>query len=100
MKWQGREESENVEDRRGVRPATAGVVGGLGTVIIVILGLLFGLKPDQVKEIVDAQQRAGAQAAGGAAVESTPEEDEQLRFVKVVLRDTEKVWANSSARGD
>ena len=33
-----------------------------------------------------------SQAAGGAAVESTPEEDEQLRFVKVVLRDTEKVW--------
>ncbi len=65
MKWQGREESENVEDRRGVRPATAGVVGGLGTVIIVILGLLFGLKPDQVKEIVDAQQQSRSPGGRG-----------------------------------
>lgn len=91
MKWQGREESKNVEDRRGMRPATIGAVGGLGTLIIVILGLLFGLKPEQVKQIVDAQQKAGVQAGGGA-VKSTPEEDAQKSFVSVVLRDTEKVW--------
>jgi uncharacterized protein len=93
MKWQGREESKNVEDRRGMRPAMIGAVGGgLGTVIIVILGLLFGLQPDEVKKIVDAQQKAGAPAAGGGPVQSTPEEDAQMSFVSVVLRDTEKVW--------
>lgn len=91
MKWQGREESKNVEDRRGMRPASIGAVGGLGTLIIVILGLLFGLKPEQVKQIVDAQQQAGVQAGGGA-VKSTPEEDAQVSFVRVVLRDLEKVW--------
>ena len=92
MKWRGREESKNVEDRRGMRPATVGAVGGLGTLIIVILGLLFGLQPEDVKKIVDAQQKAGAPAAGGGPVKSTPEEDARKSFVSVVLRDTEKVW--------
>jgi hypothetical protein len=93
MKWRGREESQNVEDRRGVRPVAVG--GGLGMILIVVLGLLFGMRPDQVKQIVDVQKKlgggGGAPAAAGP-VESTPEEDERLSFVKVVLRDTEKVW--------
>ncbi len=98
MRWQGREESRNVEDRRGIRPATVGAVGGVGTLLIVVLGLLFGLKPADVKKIVDAQQRAQAPAAGDGPVQSTPEEDAQVSFVKVVLRDTEKVWGDQFRR--
>ena len=91
MKWRGREESQNVEDRRGMRPVAVG--GGLGMLVILVLGLVFGLKPDQVKQMVDAQKKAGGGAAvAGAPAESTPEEDARLSFVKVVLRDTEKVW--------
>ena len=93
MKWQGREESQNVEDRRGMRPATAGSVGGLGTLIIVVLGLLFGLEARPGQADCGCSAKGPAAAGGrGAAVESTPEEDAQLSFVKVVLRDTEKVW--------
>jgi len=87
-----------VEDRRGIRPATVGAVGGVGTLLIVVLGLLFGLKPADVKKIVDAQQRAQAPAAGDGPVQSTPEEDAQVSFVKVVLRDTEKVWGDQFRR--
>lgn len=87
-----------MEDRRGIRPATVGAVGGVGTLLIVVLGLLFGLKPADVKKIVDAQQRAQAPAAGDGPVQSTPEEDAQVSFVKVVLRDTEKVWGDQFRR--
>ncbi len=91
MKWRGREESQNVEDRRGMSPAAVG--GGLGMLVIIVLGLIFGLKPNQVKQMVDAQQqRAGGAAVAGGPVKSTPEEEARLSFVKVVLRDTEKVW--------
>ncbi|MHB0957653.1 MAG: KPN_02809 family neutral zinc metallopeptidase [Pirellulaceae bacterium] len=91
MKWRGREASQNVEDRRGIRPAAVG--GGLGMVVILVLGLIFGLNRDQVQQLVEVQRKMG----GGAAVEqvpvdATPEETERLNFVKVVLRDTEKVW--------
>ncbi|MHB8861707.1 MAG: KPN_02809 family neutral zinc metallopeptidase [Pirellulaceae bacterium] len=91
MKWRNREASQNVEDRRGIRPAAVG--GGLGMVVILVLGLIFGLNRDQVQQLVEVQRKMG----GGAAVEqvpvdATPEETERLNFVKVVLRDTEKVW--------
>jgi len=93
MRWRGREGSQNVEDRRGVRPSTIGAVGGLGTVVIVILGLLFGMRPEQVQELVNARnQLGGGQAAETVPFETTPEEDERMQFISVVLRDTEKVW--------
>ena len=62
-------------------------------VVILVLGLIFGLNRDQVQQLVEVQRKMG----GGAAVEqvpvdATPEETERLNFVKVVLRDTEKVW--------
>ena len=100
MKWRGREESTNVEDRRGIRPATAGAVGGLGMVIIVVLGLLFGMKPEQIKQIVDAQKNGAVRSGRRRAFESTPEEEERVSFIKVVLRDTEKVWARVRRNGE
>jgi hypothetical protein len=61
--------------------------------LLVILGMVFGLRPDQVKRMVDVQQKVagGGQAADGP-VDSSPEEEARMSFVKVVLRDTEKVW--------
>ena len=40
MEWEGREESSNVEDRRGIHPGVAigGGVGIVGLIIALILG--------------------------------------------------------------
>jgi len=93
MKWRGREESQNVEVRRGVRPRTA-VGGGAGVLILLVVGLIFG--PDAAKQFLQVQQQMGVdQAPGdgvGPPVKLSPEDEERLGFVKVVLRDTEKVW--------
>ena len=56
MRWQGRRQSENVEDQRGMGPVGGGGmlggrgvrVGGFGiggTLIILLLGLVFGFDP-------------------------------------------------------
>jgi predicted metalloprotease len=94
MRWQGGRESDNVEDERAVSPQQMMVGGGLGTIVIVILGLLFGADPAQLMRIV--QQAQVAQPAnpgdGGPERPLTPEEVEIGKFVKVVLADTEDVW--------
>ncbi len=84
MRWQGRRESDNVEDRRGMRGGTMVAGGGLGTVVIVILALVFGVDPQ-------ALLNQGAPPPGQAGPAVNPN-DQASKFVKVVLADTEDVW--------
>jgi predicted metalloprotease len=88
MKLDDREESENVEDRRGMgrRTGVALAGGGIGSVILVIIYLVMGGDPRQLMR--DAGQDGGAQPA---RVED-PQEKEMAHFTKVVFGDTERVW--------
>jgi predicted metalloprotease len=88
MRWRGRRESQNVEDRRGVGPKVA--VGGLGLVVVLVLAMCMGADPMQLLRTIE--QTGGGPGAGGAARPASPEEDELAGFVKVVLADTEDVW--------
>ena len=94
MRWQGGRESDNVEDARAVSPQQMMVGGGLGTVVILILGLFFGADPAQLMRIVQQAQVAqpANPGAGGREQPLSPEEQEIGKFVKVVLADTEDVW--------
>jgi len=85
MKWQGRQGSGNVEDRRGMSPKGMAVGGGLGTIVIVILVLLLGGDPSQVLNESDP-------AIASGEYNPTAEEEELAQFVSVVLKDTETVW--------
>lgn len=90
MLWQGRRESSNVEDRRGLSGGGLAVGGGIVGVIIVVLNLLLGGDPSTVPtELLPGQHGAG---------QMSPAEDsaDNLRasFVKVVLAETEDVWTN------
>lgn len=89
MLWQGRRESTNVDDRRGM--STGGMVAGggiLGAIILVISFFLGGGDPSQLPTQLPTN--------GGGSTEMTAEEqaadDERAKFVKVVLADTEDVW--------
>jgi uncharacterized protein len=86
MKWKGREGSDNVEDRRGMSTGRMAVGGGIGTIVIVLLVLLLGGDPTP---LLDTMQ-TGTIESGQVA--STPEEEELVQFVSVVLKDTEVVW--------
>jgi hypothetical protein len=88
MRWEGRRESENVNDRRGISPAMVGGGGGLITIVIMAIAFFMGADPRMLLQMAAQQQQ---QAAVGPK-ERTPEQDRAASFVKVVLADTEDVW--------
>jgi predicted metalloprotease len=87
MRWEGRRQSENVEDRRSMA-APAFVGGGLLTLILMFVFLFLGADPRQVAAI--------APAPGKAPVARSPEaqkaNDTMTQFVKTILADNEDVW--------
>src|SRR4030095_10678792 len=87
MLWQGRRESENVEDTRGSGGRRLAVGGGIGTVAPVIIYLLLG---GDTQALVNSQQ--GAQLSQPAQIDGQAPHDEASKFVAVVLADTEDAW--------
>lgn len=91
MLWQGRRQSSNVEDRRGISPGGIAVGGGIIGVIVVVLNLLLGGgDASQLPDLLPGQQ-AGQQQMSPAEKQA---DDERAEFVKVVLAETEDVWNN------
>jgi predicted metalloprotease len=86
MLWQGRRESENVEDVRGSGGRRLAVGGGIGTVILVVVYLLLGGDP---QALFNSQQ---AQLPQSAQFDNQAPRDEASKFVAVVLADTEDAW--------
>ena len=87
MLWQGRRESDNVEDARGSGGGGRIVLGGgIGTVILVVLYLLLGGNP---QALFNSQQ---AQLPQSAQVDNQAPRDDASKFVAVVLADTEDAW--------
>jgi len=89
MRWQGRRQSDNVEDRRRIGGRGLAVGGGLGGVVLVILYLLLGGNPGEVTQGLQVDQPA---AAGGGERELSAHEQEMGRFVSTVLASLEDVW--------
>lgn len=106
MRWRGRRESSNIEDRRGQGGYSAGFPGGgmripvggkggigiVGLLVLVGLMLFFGIDPRVLLEggappTQQTQQQTDDQTGGGV-------DDEMKQFVSVVLADTEDVWNN------
>jgi hypothetical protein len=102
MKWEGHEQSQNVEDRRGGGgmggggglPRVGGRGIGLGTIVIALLAsLIFGINPLTVLGVLGGGDVGGVappQAQGPAP--RPPADDPAAAFVSTVLRDTELVW--------
>lgn len=90
MRWQGGRESENVEDRRGMRGGPVMVGGGLGMIALVVIWALLGGDPIALLQQLPQQPPPGAGAPGPD--EQAGIDDEAKQFVSVVLADTEDVW--------
>ena len=93
MRWLGRKGSGNVEDRRG-SGGTLAIGGGIGGVVLLILGLIFG--NDFTSSVPTQDTAAPVQQSSPAPAP----DDAEAKFVSVVLKDTEDVWtALFSAQG-
>ena len=95
MKWFG-QGSGNVEDRRGMGGIGGGVaLGGLGTIIVVIISLLTGQNP---MNLINQVQNQGGGGSVQTEAPAPPASDSAAQFVSIVLSYTEQVWDDQFAR--
>lgn len=88
MKWTGRRESSNVDDRRGISGGGLAVGGGIiGVIVLLVRFFVLG----DSSAINDAMPQQGGPQQEMSAEEKKLD-DERASFVKVVLADTEDVW--------
>ena len=83
MRWQRRQGSSNVDDRRGISGGGIAIGGGILGVIALVVNFLLGgdgaeLPLPNQNQPLSAEQQAA--------------QDSQARFVSVVLKETEDVW--------
>jgi len=90
MRWKDGRKSENVEDRRGVRVSRGMMGGGIGTVILVLVALYFGVDPSILLN-QGTTQEVGV-PPGSVSQQRPAEENRMAEFVSVVLADTEDTW--------
>ncbi|WP_405198294.1 neutral zinc metallopeptidase [Christiangramia sp. LLG6405-1] len=88
MKWQGRRQSGNVEDRRGSSGKGKLIAGG-GIIGVIFVIAQFILSDGDVSVL---QQLEGSGSSQTESRELTAEEKEMGEFVATVLADTEDVW--------
>ena len=95
MRWQGRERSSNIEDRRG-QSSGGGGGGGMGIVglIVVLVGAYYGV---DLSGIVGGTPQLGTSTARQTTL-SSKEEAQLEELSAVVLADTEKTWQEYFAR--
>src|SRR5512139_4503 len=84
--------SSNVEDRRGMRFGGRGLIGGgIGTLVLVVVGMFFGIDPRVILGLAGGLQEIQAPREAPVGKVGAPA-DEMGRFVSVVLQDTEQTW--------
>jgi len=91
MDWEKGEESKNLEDRRGMGSKTL-AIGGLGTLVILLIGYFLGVDPQKLTQLVGNIQGGGDK---NGQVEERPLTAEELRtrkFAATILGFTEQVW--------
>lgn len=93
MRWEGQRESDNIEDRRGMRMARPGVGIGIGGIVLVLaVSYLTGTNPLTILNMLN-----GVQEITGPSVPEPPgptgaPRDKLGTFASVVLADTEDTW--------
>ncbi len=97
MRWQGREQSRNVEDRRGQRGGGMKRVGGgigIGTILLIGLTLLLG---GDASDLLGSLLQGGVQQTQSPTTTNQPyqgsqQEEALAELVGVTLKETEDVW--------
>lgn len=93
MRWKGGRRSDYVEDRRGQSSGgglrLTGRSGGIGTIVLVLVAMYFGVDPSLLVNMLSGEQPA---VTSGPQQPRSQAEQELAEFVSVVLADTEDTW--------
>jgi uncharacterized protein len=95
MRQDDERESDNIEDRRGIRMGGGGFGfpgGGLGIAAAAVLALLFGVDPRIVLTAVGELSSMNQQHATATSTQPGPQDDKTKKFMSVVLASTEDAW--------
>jgi len=95
MKLDGRRESSNVEDRRGMTTSSKAGIGGLGGILMIALFTLLsgGNLTDIVGNVIQQGALGSVQEEQVSGQREFTEEEQQLaKFSRQVLAATEDVW--------
>jgi len=96
MRWREGRQSDNVEDRRGMTVSKGMMGGGIGTILLVLVALYFGVDPSI---ILNQLPTTGSPPAVEQSAGKPAGQDEQAQFVSVVLADTEDTWREIFRQG-
>ena len=98
MQLEGRRQSTNVDDRRGM--SAGKVAGGIGLGGLLIYGLITLLMGGNIGDVIDVatQMGGGTEIVSGSGRTPTAEEEELAVFAKQILAGTEDVWTNIFAQ--
>lgn len=91
MLWQGRRQSSNVDDRRGVSGGGIAVGGGLIGVIVLLFNLFTGGNIDTSQLPLPNQGKA-------MSAQEQAAQDKEAKFVTTILAETEDVWNQQMAK--
>jgi predicted metalloprotease len=89
MRWKDGRRSGNIEDRRGRRLSGKAKGGGIGLLVLVLVGLFFGIDPALILQLGGNVNTPSVQESSYMPSEA---ENELADFVSVVLADTEDTW--------
>ena len=90
MKWIGRRQSDNMEDRRGSSGGKVAVGGGIIGIIILLINVFGGENAQQLTPVLEQLQQG--QTTEQKTQELSPQEKEMGEFAATILADTEDVW--------
>ncbi|AIU73720.1 hypothetical protein AT03_15880 [Hafnia alvei FB1] len=99
MRWQGRRESDNVEDRRGDSTGSSGGLGGggfrvprgKGGLILLVVVLVAGYYGVDLTPLLNGEAPVGQTQTQSQQVNS-PEDNQMAKFTSVILASTEDTW--------
>jgi len=99
MRYQGREQSKNVEDRRGQRGGGMRKIGGgigIGTILLLVLTLVMGGDASDILGTLlqsgGSSQPVPTETSNGQPYRGSQQEEALAELVGVTLKETEDVW--------
>lgn len=87
MRLDDQQESSNVEDRRGSGGGIGGKGIGVGTIVLALVAMYFGVDPSVVLNVGQGLQQQETTEA-----QPIPKDDPMAQFVAKVLGSTEETW--------